>query len=399
MTWVCAFMGWDEGQTLTTRWEHACQAARDLPPHGRLDASYSGFTQALVRQTPALVEALQSRFRRQMQAFAGASWRRGRGLAFAVDGTRLETPPPVANEAELGCAGRDKTAPQVFLTVLWPMGLGWPWDYRVGPGHASERTPRKQRVAGLPPRSLVVADAGFVGYGLCLRLRRHGPNFLLRVGGNITLLTGLGYHHEERDGLVYLGPQKHRRCRPLVLRLIVLRQGKPGVFLLTNILDPKQLTEAEAAELFGMRWGEEVFYRSYKQTIQRRRLLSRTAATCLAEAQWTLLGLWLLALWTVSRWVSEGVDPLEFWVAKAREAVRQALRNTRPRRGPRSLDAALRAATTDTSRRRGSKAARNSPRKKREKPPGPPKTRAATKAEVKRAHRFPPPDIPLRWTA
>jgi hypothetical protein len=391
-------MAWDEGQNLATRFDHACRAAHDLHPHWRLASSYSGFTRASVRQMPALAEALKRRFRRQMRSCAGAFWRRGRWQAFAVDGTRIEAPHTAANEADLGCAGRDKTAPQVFLTVLWHMGLGLPWDYRVGPGTASERSHMRQMVADLPPRSLVVADAGFVGYALCLRLLRHGQDFLLRVGGNITLLTGLGYHLEERDGLVYLWPQKHRRGRPLVLRLIALRHGKQDVFLLTNVLDPAQLGDAEAAEFFGLRWGEEVFYRSYKQTLQRRRLLSRTAATGVIEAQWVLLGLWLLGLLTVSRLVPEGVDPLAFSVAKARDAVRHALRDTRPRRGPRSLEAALRAATKDTYRRRGSKAARNYPRKKREKPPSPPRIQSATEAEVRKARKLPRPDIPLRWT-
>jgi Transposase DDE domain len=312
-----------------------------------------------------------------------------------VDGTRIEAPHTLDNETHLGCAGRAKTAPQVFLTTLWHLGLGLPWDYRVGPGTASERTHLKQMVPGLPPAALVVADAGFAGYGVCLRLLRHGQNFLLRVGSNMTLLTDLGYYHEERDGLVYLWPQKHRCCRPLVLRLIVLRQGKQEVYLLTNVLDAEQLTDAEAAFFFELRWGEEVFHRSYKQTLQRRKLLSRTAATCLVEAQGTLLGLWLLGLMTVSRLVAAGIDPLSMSVAKARDAVRQARRNTRPRRGPRSLDAALRAAGTGGYQRHGRRAARNYPRKKREKPPGPPKIKAATKAEVKRAQKLPPPKIPV----
>jgi hypothetical protein len=398
LTWVSLFMGWDEGQTLTARWEHACEAAHDLHPHWTLGASYSGFTQMLRRQSTPLFDALKGRCQRQMRQWAGAYWTRGRWLAFAADGTRIEAPHTVANEADLGCAGRDKTAPQVALTVLWHMGLGLPWDFRVGPGIVGERTQLKQMVPGLPPRSLVVADAGFVGYGLCLRLLRHGQNFLLRVGGNITLLKDLGYYHERRDGLVYLWPTKHRRCRPLVLRLIVLR-GKQDVSLLTNVLDPEQLSEEEAATLFGMRWGEEVFYRSYKQTLQRRRVLSRTAATCLAEVQGTLLASWLLGLMTVSRLVSAGIDPLAFSVAKARDAVRGALRDTPPRRGPRSLDAAFRAATKDGYQRHGTKAARNYPRKKREKPPGPPKIKSAKAAEIKRAQRLPPPQIPLRWTA
>lgn len=392
-------MAWDEGQTLTSRFEHACQAAHDLHRHWTVGASYSGFTAAMLRWSTTLTAALKRRFQREMLRIAGPYWQRGRWTALAADGTRIEAPHTVANESDLGCAGKDKTAPQVFLTVLWHMGLGLPWDYRVGPGTASERTQLKQMVPELPPRALVVADAGFVGYVLCRRLLRHGHHFLLRVGGNITLLTDLGYSHEERDGLVYLWPQKHRCCRPLVLRLIVLRHGTQDVYLLTDVLDPTQLTDAEAATLFGMRWGEEVFYRSYKQTMQRRKLLSRTAATCLAEVQWTLLGLWLLGLMTVLQLVGAGIDPLAMSVAGARDAVRSALRDRRPRRGPRRLDAAFRAAVLDGYTRRGNKAARNYPRKKREKPPGPPKIQSATEAEVKRARKLPPPNIPLRWTA
>lgn len=396
---VSTLMAWDEGQNLTTRFEKACTTARNLHRHWKLGTSYSGFTDALVRWTPALVEALNRRFRRAMLRIAGPYTHRGRWRAFAADGTRIETPHTADNEASLGCAGRAKTAPQVFLTLLWHMGTGLPWDHRVGPGTSSERAHLKSMVPNLPPGSLVVADAGFVSYTLCLRLLRHGRHFLLRVGGNIQLLKDLGYYHEERDGLVYLWPHKHRRCRPLVLRVIVLSHGPQDVSLLTDVLDPEHLTEAEAVELFGMRWGEEVFFRSYKQTLQRRKLLSRTGASCLAEAQWVLMGLWLLGLLTVSRLIAAGTDPLAFSVARARDAVRRALQDRPARRGPRSLDAALRAARKDHYPRHGSKTARNYPRKKREKPPGPPEIKTATTAEIKRAQQVPPPDIPLRWTA
>ena len=399
LAWIALIMAWDEGQTLATRFENACAAACKTHRHWTLGTSYSGFAEALVRATTQLAQTLKRRFQREMLRIAGPYRKRGRWLAFAADGTRLETPHTAANERELGCAGKDKTAPQVFLTTLWHMGTGLPWDYRVGPGTASERAHLKRMIPDLPDHALVVADAGFVGYGLCWRFLRHGRHFLLRVGGNITLLKDLGYYHEERDGLVYLWPQQHRRCQPLVLRLIVLNRGKQPVYLLTDVLDPEQLTDAEAALLYAMRWGEEVFYRSYKQTMQRRKLLSRTAATCLAEAQWTLLGLWLLGLMTVSRLIAEGNDPLAMSVAAARDAVRQALRDRRSRRGPRSLNGMLSAAIKDSYARHTSKAARNYPRKKREKPPKPPKIKSATEAEVKRARKLPPPEVPLRWTA
>ena len=211
-----------------------------------------------------------------MLRIAGPYSRRGRWLAFAADGTRMEAPHTAANEDGPGLRrpGQDRPAglPDDPLAHGDWLALGLPRRA----GHGQRTHPPEADGAGPAAGALVVADAGFVGYGLCLRLLRHGRHFLLRVGGNITLLKGLGYYHEERDGLVYLWPQKHRRGRPLVLRLIVLRHGKQDVYLLTDVLDPAQLTDDEAATLFGMRWGEEVFYRSYKQTLQRRKLLSRT---------------------------------------------------------------------------------------------------------------------------
>jgi hypothetical protein len=334
-----------------------------------------------------------------MLRIAGPYQSRGRWRAFAADGTRLETPHTAANEHGLGCAGKDKTAPQVFLTTLWHMGTGLPWDFCVGPGTASERGHLKQMVPRLPAEALVVADAGFVSYSLCRRVLRHGRHFLLRVGGNITLLSGLGYYHEERDGLVYLWPQAHRRCRPLVLRLIVLRQGNQDVYLLTDVLHPADLTDQEAAMLYAMRWGEEVFYRSYKQTLDHHKLLSRRPGTCLAEAQWALLGLWLLGLMTVSRLIGQGTDPLAMSVAGARDAIRLVLRRQRPRRGPRTLSGMLRAAVKDSYDRHTSKAARHYPRKKRETPPKPPKIQPATKAEIMRARKLTPPEVPIQRTA
>src|SRR5262249_22991040 len=157
-------MAWDEGQTLGARWDHACTAAHDVHAHWALGASYTGFTQALVRETPRLVAAITRRFRQAMQALPRRWWAWQGWAAFAVHGSRLEAPHTAANEIDLGCAGKDKTAPQVFLTTVWHLGLGLPWDFRVGPGTDAERHHAAAMVDRLPPRALVVADAGFVGY-------------------------------------------------------------------------------------------------------------------------------------------------------------------------------------------------------------------------------------------
>lgn len=399
-------MAWDEGQTLSARWEHAKDAALVWHPAWKLGSSYSGFSEALARSSDGLLAAIKARLRREMLKLPPRHRGTWRWRAFAADGTRFEAPHVEANEKGLGCAGREKTGPQVFATTLWHMGSGLPWDFRAGPGTDSERRHLESMVEGLPAGALLVADAGFVGYELCRKIHDSGRLFCMRVGSNITLLTELGYEYQQREGLVYLWPQKHRDQPPLVLRLITLTRGKQTIYLLTNVLDPQQLSQEEARLLYEMRWGIEVFYRSAKQTLERRRLLSRTPATCLAEAQWTLVGIWLLGLLAAGELIERNIDPLEVSYAKARDAVRRAMRGATSgppssrRRNPRpSLQLELAAATKDRYQRRHPKYARNYPRKKRERPPGPPKIRSATLQEQMLAQQLSELNRPLRRTA
>ena len=91
-------MSWDEGPTLTSRWDHAVGAACELHRHWKQGTSYSGYAEALVRETPRLIDPIIDRFRRAMRAMPQKAWRSGDWVAFAVDGTRLETPRTLANE-------------------------------------------------------------------------------------------------------------------------------------------------------------------------------------------------------------------------------------------------------------------------------------------------------------
>jgi Transposase DDE domain len=385
LAWTAIMMAWDEGQTMQARFDHACRAGRALHAHWRLGESYSGFAAALARRSDELIPGVVKRFQRQVQRLAGKDWRVRGWLAFAVDGTRLETPHTRANEAGLGCAGREKSAPQVFLTTAWHMGLGLPWDFRTGPGTDSERRHLETMLASLPTEALVVADAGFCGYELCRTILAAGCSFLFRIGGNVTLLTDLGWHVEQRGDLVSLWPQDFRDQPPLTLRLIVLPRDRQAMSLLTNVLDPEQLSVADAQALYERRWGAEVGFRSFKQTLDRRILLSRTPATCLLEAGWTLLGLWLLGLLCVSRQLTSAGGPRRWSTAAARNVVRRVLRQPDRRRPRGALQTELRQARHDGYARIRPKAARRYPRKKREKPPGPPKIKPATPLQIQQA--------------
>lgn len=383
-------MSWIEGQTLTGRWEQSREVAQRLHPHWDLGASYGYFAEVLAERTGLLKPAITKRLRSEMLRIAGPYARRCRWVALAADGSRIEAPHTEANEAVLGCAGREKTAPQVYLTTLWHMGLGLPWDFRLGPGTSSERAHLAEMLDDVPRGTLIVADAGFVSYDLCRQMITVGLSFLLRVGNNVHLLTELGWELEHGDDVVYLWPQHCRDQPPLVLRLIRVAGGKQTIYLLTNVLDQAALTNEEAAILYRMRWGVEVFYRSYKQTLDRHKLLSRTPATCLAEACWTMIGLWLLGLLAVSELLQAGTDPLELSVAAARNAVRRAMRSPAPssRRSRWSLSTALASSVKDGYVRRSSKTARNYPRKKQQTPPGPPKIKPASAQEIQHAQRL-----------
>lgn len=389
LLWMLFFLAFSAEQTLTERFQATRELLHRLFPRWRLGRTYTGFTEAAARFAEPLLPAVARHLRQQLRAAAGPHWTRQGWCAFAADGSRVECPRTAANEATLGCAGKARTAPQLYVTTLWHMGTGLLWDYRTGPGTASERRHLEAMLPDLPADALVVADAGFTGYEFYQRFQEGGHAFLLRVGANVQLLQRLGYAVREGPDTVYLWPEKQSQQAPLVLRLIVVPTTKQPIYLLTNVLDAAALPAASAAVLYQMRWGVEVFYRSCKQTLARRKMLSQAPAQAELELTGVVLGLWVLGLMSVSALLGKGRDPLSWSVAQARRQIRQLMRQARgTSRCRQSLVEQLAGAQKDNYKRQGSKQARDWPHKKREKPPGEPKIRLATVAEVRKAKRL-----------
>ena len=387
--WIAILMTWSAEQTLKDRFEAVGETVAALFPHWRMGESYTGWYEAQAAWLPHLQRALTKRLQRQMRTMAAGCWTREGWCAFAADGSRVECPRTVANEEELGCAGKKRTCPQLFVTTLWHMGTGLPWDFRIGPGTASERRHVEEMLPDLPPKALLVADAGFVGYDFVQRIAGARQHYLLRVGANVRLLQKLGYAEREGPTTVYLWPDNRRQGTPVVLRLIVLSQGKKKMHLVTNVLDEQALTKKTAAILYEMRWGIEVFYRSTKQTLQRRRMLSHSPEAAKCELTWTMLGIWLLGLMSVAGILARGGDPLCWSVALARSRVRRAMRLApTSRRCRESLSAELAQATKDDYLREGSKKARDWPHKKKEEPPGNPEIKLADAGQIRAAARL-----------
>ena len=387
LLWVTLLMNWMAGDTLSERFRAARKLVQLVHPRWQLPIRYSGFVEAQVRWWP-MVWPVFCRQLRPDERFDDA-WRVMGWLVLAVDGSRFECPRTSANEEGLECAGREKTGPQIFQTTLQHVGTGLLWDMRLGPGTDSERRHLDQMLPDLPPQSLLTADAGFLSYDLGVWLCQNHHTFVLRVGGNFTLLENLGWHREETGQTVYLWPQDRRKQSPLVLRkLQFCSPGGLPVVLLTNELDETRLSDKTMREIYSARWGIELYYRMFKQTWGFACLASRTPQTALNEQRWRIVSLWVVQHMVARQLHAVGKDPRRFSGAQARQTIRDFLQDLQQGNSGKPLRHRLQLARTDDYRRTGPKTTRAWPRKKNDQPPQPPKTRPATKAEIQKAKQL-----------
>src|SRR4029078_5890421 len=100
---------------------------------------------------------------------------------------------------------------------------------------------------------------------------------------------------------VYLWPDTAAKKNgpPLVLRLVVVNNGKHPVYLVTSVCSAKRLSDSQIVELYRRRWGIELFYRHLKQTFQRRKLRSTSAENARLELEWSLVGLWAMGFYVL----------------------------------------------------------------------------------------------------
>jgi hypothetical protein len=389
---ICAIlMALSSAQTVKDRFADARLATVALYGSRRRPGKTSeGFIAILCRHSGALVEHICQALRQSVREIAGSHWTVEGWLVFAADGTRVECPMTQANEKVLGCAGKGKTTPQQFLTMLLHLGTGLPWGWIRGHSRSSERRHLRRMIKLLPSKSMLVADAGFTGYELLRSLMAADCQFLIRVGSNVRLLKKLGYKVREYDGIVYLWPEKQRKQAPLILRLIVLHDGKKKMHLLTSVSDKSKLSDHSAAAIYRRRWGIELYYRTLKQTLGKTKLLSDSPRQARVELDWSMVALWILGLMTVSQLIESGRDPAQCSLADALRVMRDAMRNIRKRCRHGILNIRLRQATRDNYRRTSSKKSRHWPHKKTQQPPGTPKMRTASREERAAAQAFRP---------
>jgi Transposase DDE domain len=410
---------WSDEKTLTDRFFLARKVIVVMAILARIPATtYQAFLKMLSTWTVTLTTVLVVASRQRMQTDLADRFKVCGFQVFGVDGSRLELPRTESNEKRFSPASarpgaraklrrqprrrtrsqasrarraREKKAnsPQMWLTVMFHLGAGLPWDWRTGPSDSSERDHLRQMIDALPAGALVTADAGFVGYEYWKALIESGRHLLIRVGANVRLLKNLGYV-KEKNGRVYLWPDREaaRNQPPLGLRLVVAQGGKHPVYLVTSVRDEATLSDQQVVEIYALRWGVELFYRHFKQTFERRKLRSRSADNAELEGTWSLLGLWAMSLHAQVELAREGVPARRISVAKVLRAYRKSLREYKSVPDPgESLRELVSQAVIDPYQR-ANKSSRAYPRKKHGHAIGAPEILNATKDQINAARKI-----------
>lgn len=385
LTWAC-------GDSTPERFETArAFAGACLPKRRRAGKTVQGFQKALSRLPMPALRAVAAAVRRRVREVLAAGWHVDGFVPLGCDGTRLECPRAEALERRLGQAGKPGSAPTVWLTALVHLRLGVPWAWRWGKGTASERDHLRRLLPSLPAAALLVADAGYVGYDLIRTLLEREVCFLIRMSCQATFYReGAGRPSRFRDGAVYYWPPAKKKGSegqaPLRLRLIRVRDKRGGrdVWLATNVMNPKRLSAARAGQFYRWRWESEGLFRTYKRTLAKVKLHSRTVRLAHREAEGSMLATQLLLAQGALALRPQGAPAAAGAAACSPRqvllAVREELRAA-PRRRPafgRRLAAARR------ERRRSGKVKRDWPQRTPHRPPAPPRILTLTDAEKAR---------------
>lgn len=354
LIFMAVLWSWSDRSGLVAGFEDAKTFATQL--FGDLEiASYQVMVNALKRYSAELIPLVCCQMQRLMQSVGGKHYRIGKFIPLAVDGTRVSTPQTEVNEKTL-CApnyGKGSTAksrkkwknktkrtkqvvknvkPQIWLTMIWHIGTRLGWCWKLGASNSSERhhliDMLMQQV--FPENTLFCFDAGFVGYELWSTILGKQHHFVARVGGNVRLLKGLtnGGRSRKLSKTLHLWPDSaiNAGLPPIELRVIKLHGPRGVIYLVTSILSKAELSDQQACELYKLRWGIEVQFRTLKQTFRRSMLRCRTPEAAMAELEWSLVGLTLIQLFAIKEQIKIDIAPSRSSAALAIRVIQNAMR-------------------------------------------------------------------------
>ena len=328
---VLLCMTWCTGDSLPERFETARAFYVALHQRRRRPGkTFAGFEKALAASPMPVLRAVARAVRGRLVGVFAACFTVDGFIPLGCDGSRLACPhseelerrlrlslgkkkkrkrrqkktakasPQVPAEQPREGTAATKTraagTPQLWVTAVLHLGLGMLWSWRLGTGNASEREHLRLLLDTLPRGALLVADAGYVGYHLMACLQAAGFAYLLRLSSCAPLYVPDKSMVKNREGLVYYWPQEmqNQDLPPLPVRLWRLRGERGDIWLITNVLDEERLPRRTAGKFYRWRWRNEGLFRTYKRTLGKVKLMSRTVVQVHREAEGSLLATQLL---------------------------------------------------------------------------------------------------------
>jgi hypothetical protein len=384
MTWCC-------GDSLPEKFETArgfyviCHDKRRRPGE-----TFQGFQQAVGKLPMTVLRALRRGIRGRIEQLLADRWWIGEFIPFGCDGSRLECPRTVELEQRLGQGGKQDSAPTVWVTAIVHLGTGVAWTWLFGRGSKpSERKHLIEMLKDLPRKALVVADAGYYGYDLMLELIGAKVSFLIRMSSTVTLYTEKERPLSDfREGLVYYWPDRaqKKRLQPVQARLLCVRdrKRKVDVWLLTDLLSSRQLSLSDANRFYRWRWENEGYFRTYKRTLAKVKLMSRTLREVHREAEASMIATQLLLAQGARALPEAKTEKDPRVMCSPRKVLLEIRRELSGRLGSRrwgKFSERLKECSRERRERSTAKATRSWPRRKDHKPPGPPKILKLTVAQ------------------
>lgn len=371
-------MSLTNNRTLLDRFELARDTICRLhPSRRRVGVGYNTFIDTLSRHSARLIGLVTISLRKALIERSGHYFRIFGFAVFGVDGTKIETPRSDANLDHFGVSNKEHSGPAMLLVAMFHLATRTLWSFAHDSARGSETGLLRKLISCLPKDSLLVADAGFVGYDTMKSLIDAGHHFIIRAGANVKLITHLCI--EIHGDIVWVWPNRMQKklMKPIVLRRITVQDQKGRVMcLLTSVIDEKRLSERAIRQLYARRWGIEIAYRWLKTTLDGRRMLSHTPDHARVELDWTMMSLWMLSLLTLcDTTIKAGLS-----IASALRVVHRVLTHQAQRWM--SVAAQLWQSRVDDYERGSSKTKRHWPRRSRKHECKLPIARMATPTEV-----------------
>lgn len=347
------------------------------PKRKRPGGHFAGFEKAIAKLPMPILRALAAGIRGRVEAIFGERWKVGNFIPLGCDGTRQACPRTEELERRLGTFGKEGSPPMIWNTSIVHLTLGFPFCWRLGKGgKASERSHLISMLRWLPTAALIVADAGYVGYDVAATMILAKVFFLIRMSSNATFYSEANELLDEfREGIVYYWPktQQDQGKPPIRGRLMRIHscRHKVDVWLFTNVEDPQQLSWEMASTCYRWRWENEGFFRTYKRTLKKVTLMSRTLRLVHREAEASMIATQLLLCQGASAMPVPQKDSPPV-MCSPRGVLLETRRDISGRKESEPFSARIARAQREQRVRTSAKQKREWPRRKSHTPPHPP---------------------------